>query len=755
MTPIDNDDLIEIHDDDAPLQARLVWYVLIVDDDPEVHAATRFVLRGQELLGRQIELHSAFTAAEARQRLAEFRNYAVVLLDVVMEEPDAGLRLVQTIRQELDLHAVRVILRTGQPGYAPELEVIRRYDINDYRTKSELTQTRLLTSLISALRGYEQIRSIEASRRGLSQIIHATRDLLSSEGLHRFASGVLVQLGTFLGLPAERGVVVISPSALGQGGDAVVELSAAGGPLQVVAATGPYAGLINLPAETIEPGAIWQQLSLALSERRNVFSPLGCALYCNSRRHQLAVFIDTAGEVDAAMRELLEVFTENIALCSDNLSLLEQLQRAAYVDSLTGLPSRLRLLQRLSSRAGEVECDDMALLLLDVDDFNTHVETLGPADSDALLTQLAQRLQYLTADMAALPVRMAADVFAVHGPRRHLGPDLIAHLCRDEFNANGLPIRLTASAGLALVADASGPAGNLVAAAFTALKLAKREQRQGYVVYQADMGAASLRRAALLRSMYSALQAGEFTLALQPQVRMADGAVLGVEALLRWQPAGGPPISPAEFIPIAESSGLILPLGAWVMDEACRQLSEIYQRTGLRMRMAINVSPAQWRDARLLGHLQAATERNAVAPDQIEIELTESLAMHEIDTLLPRLQAVRALGMRVALDDFGTGFSSLAYLQHMPIDQLKIDRSFVDEIGRSRRGEEIARTIVSLGAMLDLEVLAEGVETREQQIFLQGLGCDAAQGYLHARPMPLAALCLWLAERKLANRSAP
>jgi diguanylate cyclase len=753
MTPIDTDDLIEIHDDDAPLQQQLTWRVLIVDDDPEVHAATRFVLRGQELLGRQIELHSAFTAAEAGKMLAGASDYAVVLLDVVMEQPDAGLRLVQIIRQDLNLQAVRVILRTGQPGYAPELEVIRRYDINDYRTKSELTQTRLMTSLISALRGYEQIRSIESSRRGLSQIIHATRDLLSSEGLHRFAGGVLTQLGSFLGLPAERGVVVISPSALGRGAETQADLFVDEGPLQVVAATGPYAPLVDLPAESIEPGAIWQQLSMALAERRNVFSPLGCALYCNSRRHQLAVFIDTAGEIDAAMRELLEVFTENIALCSDNLSLLEQMQRAAYVDTLTGLPSRLRLLQRLSVYSTEPAGHDVALLMLDVDDFNTHVETLGPVDSDALLSQFAQRLQSLMADIPALPVRMAADVFAVHGPRQHLGPDLIARLCSEEFNTNGLPIRLTASAGLALATDAAGPAGNLVAAAFTALKLAKREQRQGYVVYQADMGTAALRRASLLRAMYSALQAGEFRLALQPQVRMADGAVLGVEALLRWQPAGGPPISPVEFIPIAESSGLILPLGAWVMDEACRQLAEIKRRTGLHLRMAINVSQAQWRDSNLLNHLQRATERSGVALQQIEIELTESLAMREIDTLLPRLQALRALGMRVALDDFGTGFSSLAYLQHMPIDQLKIDRSFVDEIGRSRRGEEIARTIVRLGAMLDLEVVAEGVETREQEIFLQGLGCDAAQGYLHARPMPLDDLCTWLIDRDRATHA--
>ncbi len=750
MNSSDNDDLILIHDDDDALPAQPVWHVLIVDDDPEVHSATRFVLRGQQLLGRAIELHSAYSAAQAREMLMGSVDYAVILLDVVMEQPDAGLHLVQVIRQDLNLQGVRIILRTGQPGYAPELDVISRYDINDYRTKSELTQTRLVTSLISALRGFEQIRRIEASRRGLTQIIHATRDLLSSDGLQRFAGGVLTQLGSFLGLTPERGLVVISHSAMGRSHTVLH-----GPMLQVVAATGPYAELLNQSADTIQPGMVRQQISIALSERRNLYSAFGCALYCNSQRHQMAVFIDTPGEVDPALRELLEIFTENIALCSDNLSLLEQLQRAAYVDSLTDLPSRLRLLQRLSAAALEQSADASALLMIDVDDFNTHVETLGPAGSDALLRDLAQRLSALVVDLPVLPVRIGADVFALHGPRRYLGADLLAQLCAAEFNADGLPIRLTVSAGLALASDAPGPAANLIAAAYTALKCAKREQRQGYTVYEPDMGSHAMRRAAMLRALYSALQGSEFELALQPQLRMTDGAVLGVEALLRWPSTGGAPVGPDEFIPIAESSGLILPLGAWVMDEACRQLAEIQRRTGQRLRMAINVSPAQWRDGTLLTQLLHAAERHGVAPQQLEIELTESLAMQEIDTLLPRLREVRALGMRVALDDFGTGFSSLAYLQHMPIDQLKIDRSFVHEIGRSRRGEDIARTIVSLGAMLGLEVLAEGVETPDQEAFLQSLGCNAAQGYLHARPMALDALCDWLIAHEAARGASP
>ncbi|MEY8875066.1 MAG: EAL domain-containing protein [Leptothrix sp. (in: b-proteobacteria)] len=738
--PSPPDDLITLHDDEpgaADSPAWAPWHVLVVDDDPEVHAATRFVLRGQRLLGRAVELHGAHSAAETATLLAGETEFAVVLLDVVMESPDAGLRLVRTIRDELGLSGVRIILRTGQPGYAPELEVISRYDINDYRTKSELTQTRLITSLISALRSYEQIRRIEASQQGLTQIIHATRDLLSHDGLRRFAGGVLTQLGAFLQLTQQRGLVIISP---------VAEAGATPTQLQVIAASGPYAAWLNHPAERIEPDAVRHQLTQALAERRNVYSARGCALHCRSQRHRLAVFIDTTGEIDPALRELLEVFSENIALCADNLSLLEQLQHIAFVDALTGLPSRLRLLQQLATVPADVaDPADPALLLLDIDDFNNHVETLGPAGSDALLCSLAARLQaQLGALSPVLPVRIGADVFALQGPARLLGPALVAQLCADAFDVHGVPIRLSLSAGLACRHDAPGAAANLIAAAYTALKLAKREQRQGYVTYQPDMGRAALARVALLQALHGGLQAGEFTLALQPQWQLGDAAVVGVEALLRWQPAGGDAVSPTTFIPVAESSGLIVPLGAWVIDEACRQVAEVERRTGVALRLAINVSPAQWRDADLPQRLQQAAERHGLALGRIEIELTESLAMQAIDDLMPRLQALRALGVRVALDDFGTGFSSLAYLQHMPIDVLKIDRSFVHEIGRSRRGEDIARTIVSLAALLGLAVVAEGVETAEQAAFLLGLGCDAGQGHLHAQPMALDALCAWL-----------
>lgn len=766
MLDNDSDDLVFADDEVSAAAATDPWQVLIVDDDPEVHAATRFVLRGQRLLGRPVQLHSAHSAAEAQASLARLTGIAVVLLDVVMERPDAGLTLVHTIRQTLGLHELRIILRTGQPGYAPEMDVIARYDINDYRTKGELTQTRLLTSLTSALRGYEQIRRIEASRRGLGQIIHASRDLLTSRGLQRFASGVLAQLSSFLGMNDQRGLVVIGPSGpmggVGQsapsvpsGPDAPVAPGApdahpqapADAGLKVVAASGPYTALVNRPLDDIGDASLRDQLREALAQRRNVYGSHGCALYCNSLRHHLAVFIDTSGDIDPDLRELLTVFTENIALCSDNLSLIEQAREAAYTDALTGLPSRVKLLQHL----GQPAAPDAALLMLDIDDFNAQVETLGPEQSDRLLCQMADRLRDLAGDGALMPARVAADVFALFGPRDRLGPTCLAALCAAPFDADGVPIQLALCGGLAAVADAPASAAQLMAAAYLALKRAKREPLTGHVAYQPAMGSAALRRSKLLHAMHASLQTDGFALALQPQLRASDGAVVGVEALLRWSRGDLPPIGPDEFIPLAESAGLIRPLGAWVIDEACRQAAELTRRTGHRLRVAVNVSPAQWRDPSLAEQLLQAVARHGLAPQQLEIELTETLAMREIDTLLDRLHHLRAHGIRVALDDFGTGFSSLAYLQHMPIDQLKIDRSFIHQIAPDGRGEAITRTIVRLGAVLGLEVLAEGVETEAQLQAVRALGCDTVQGYLHGRPMPLEALCQWLAGRPVAG----
>ncbi len=753
MLDNDSEDLVFADDEVSAAAATDPWQVLIVDDDPEVHAATRFVLRGQRLLGRPVQLHSAHSAAEAQASLGRLTGVAVVLLDVVMERPDAGLTLVHTIRQTLGLHELRIILRTGQPGYAPEMDVIARYDINDYRTKGELTQTRLLTSLTSALRGYEQIRRIEASRRGLGQIIHASRDLLTSRGLQRFASGVLAQLSSFLGMNDQRGLVVIGPSGpidqVAVAGPHGQHLAPADAGLKVVAASGPYTALVNRPLDDIGDAALRDQLREALAQRRSVYGRQGCALYCNSLRHHLAVFIDTSGDIDPDLRELLTVFTENIALCSDNLSLIEQAREAAYTDALTGLPSRVKLLQHL----GQPAAPDAALLMLDIDDFNAQVETLGPEQSDRLLCQMADRLRALAGDGAVLPARVAADVFALYGPRDRLGPPCLAALCATPFDADGVPIQLALCGGLAAVVDAPASPAQLMAAAYLALKRAKREPLTGHVAYQPAMGSAALRRSMLLHAMHASLHTNGFALALQPQLRVTDGAVVGVEALLRWSRGDLPPIGPDEFIPLAESAGLIRPLGAWVIDEACRQSAELTRRTGHRLRVAVNVSPAQWRDPSLADQLLRAVARHGLAPQQLEIELTETLAMREIDTLLDRLHQLRAHGIRVALDDFGTGFSSLAYLQHMPIDQLKIDRSFIHQIAPDGRGEAITRTIVRLGAVLGLEVLAEGVETEAQWQAVRALGCHTIQGYLHGRPMPLDTLCQWLDGRPVAGVS--
>jgi len=732
MTGTD-DDLVPLIDDPENDDADSgdCWQILVVDDDSEVHAATDFSLHGVRILGRPLSIAHALSAREAREMLAANRQYAVVLLDVVMETESAGLEMVGYIRDTLQMRECRVILRTGQPGYAPELSVFNLYDINDYRTKAELTRTRLITAITAALRSYEQIRTIAANRRGLEMIVTAAADLMEMHAITTFAEGVLTQLASLLKLPldgivcAQRG----SPCCADPDG------------LYIVGATGRLAGHVAQPLTSLGNAAVEGAIERCIGARRHLFGEHDTTIYLKSGDQEAAVYLNTASPVTADDRQLIEVFAANISACFGNVRLVERLQFAAYHDGLTGLANRTRFILDLDAAAAGRD-SGRVVALVDMQHFADLNDGLGHEVGNALLVAVGERLSQHLGDEGRA-ARIGADVFGLVGPEAKVNPETLFELFQIPCVAGEHRVPVVVTLGFCRLLDGDRSGIALLKRANIALNRAKRNLHAAYEYFIPEMEDSTRWRLEIIRRLRDDFNQGGLAVWYQPQVALDSGRVVGIEALLRWPGDGGFVQPPSTFIPLAEYSGLIVDIGNWVLDAACAAFREIRHLPGAPKQVAVNVSLAQFRSAQFARHVEAVLARNDLPASALELEITESLAMDEPKVVVGSLQNLKRIGLRIAIDDFGTGYSSLAHLRELPIDCLKIDRAFVEEIVGGQGGM-FAETIVALGQKLGVGIVAEGVETPEQAGFLRGLGCPTAQGFLYARPMPLGELVHWL-----------
>ncbi len=422
-------------------------------------------------------------------------------------------------------------------------------------------------------------------------------------------------------------------------------------------------------------------------------------------------------------------------------------------DDLTGLPNRLGLAEHVSDLlASEAARPRTAMLSLDLDRFKTINDSLGHATGDALLVAVARRLRECCASQDFV-ARLGGDEFAIV----QLGeqPDAASALAELLQKAIAEPLQLAdhlvqfeVSIGVA-TASASTTGEGLLQCADLALHRAKKDGRGNLRFFEPEMDLRARQRHALELELRLALKNNEFEVYYQPQVS-ASLSLTGFEALLRWRHPTRGLVNPAEFIPLAEETGLIGPIGAWVMVEACR-LATTWPGA---MKVAINLSPAQFRGRQVADDVRHALRASGLPPSRLELEITEALLMEEDDEILATLRDVRALGVRIAMDDFGTGYSSLAYLSRFPFDKIKIDQSFVRMMGGSEDAWSIVRAIIGLGKLLRISVNAEGVETDDQRLRLISEGCGELQGYLFGRPIPSGALPALITDFAAAARPA-
>ncbi len=711
------------------------WRILVVDDDAEVHNATAFALQDIRIDGRPLAFIHAYSAEEALAEIAADEDIAVALLDVVMEHESAGLDLVRRVRQDLGRSAMRIILRTGQPGYAPEMRVIREYDINDYKTKSELTRVRLLTTLTTAVRSYDQLRTIMDARRGLALIVDTAADLLARRDPGDFAAAALAGACRLVGGGDDALLCAHRQRFANYPGDT---------PLFVIGARGRFAGSLGQPLKDCgAPGTLAAQ---AGAERRSLTDGGRAAFFiAGENGHDAVLYLETTAALTPELRQIVEVFCVNIGVGLENAGLIADLSFSAFTDRLTRLANRSGFVARLDDhmRSGT---RGWTMALLDIDHFSELNDALGHHKGDQLLLSVAQRLcNILTPGMVL--ARVGGDVFGLLGPDAMLDPRLLLDHFKTPFLVDEYSLPIKATLGLTRLDEVGDSDGiDLLKATNIALNRAKSGDRGRWHYYTEDMARETRSRLDRLHDLRIAVtQQRGLELHYQPQVELISGKLIGAEALIRWRGPDGEFIRPDLFISLAEYSGLIVDLGAWVFKTAVGQLHE-WEAKGLPsdMHMAINVSLVQFRDPLFLTRLRNALAETGIAPQRIELEITESVAMLEADTVIGILSELKEMGIQIAIDDFGTGFSSLAYLHRLPIDRLKIDRAFVRDLdSKSGSGASIAQTVIGLGRSLGLSVIAEGVETEAQAKLLMDLGCPLAQGFLYSRPVDAEAFLAW------------
>jgi diguanylate cyclase (GGDEF)-like protein len=441
--------------------------------------------------------------------------------------------------------------------------------------------------------------------------------------------------------------------------------------------------------------------------------------------------------------KLLTDLTGNMSFALDHIEKEEKLNYLAYYDVLTGLANRSLFLERVAQYArGAANSDhSLALILFDLERFKSINDSLGVSAGDALLRQVAEWLTRMVGD-ASLLARLGSDHFAVVLPQLKQGQDVrqfvenaMDGFLDQPFRLNDAVFRISAKAGIALFPDHGAKAETLFKNAEAALKNAK-STGEPYLLYTQKMSAGVFGKLTLENKLRRAIDNEEFVLYYQPKVNLLSGKLTGAEALLRWNDPETGLVAPGRFIPVLEETGLIHDVGRWAMRKAIEDYLRWRDAGAATVRIAVNVSPLQLRNRSFLAEIERAINVDVQAAAGLELEITEGVIMGDVKHSISILQAIRKLGITVAIDDFGTGFSSLSYLAKLPVDTVKVDRSFVVDMTTGPSGLSLMSTIISLAHSLNLKVVAEGVETDEQSRLLRLLGCDEMQGFLFSKPVP-------------------
>ena len=681
-----------------------VTHILFIDDERHVQRA---FADAAESLGFRVDLASTATQA---LRAVEAKDYAVLAVDLSLPGLD-GIGLVERLREVSPKSAF--LLLTG----APKLELPERPDL-------ELDAAVLLKPWLPDQLSAALLASVERAKQ--------LKERPSSAPVASVTAGVLI-----IDADADRAAVsldTLHAAGLCTGGCRVVDAleSAA------EALSDGHFDLVLLHEETYVaagPGAFVRLRLTAPETALIVMSP--------TANESAAVRVAQLGAQDLFSSPLSETrdLRTRLLVAHERKRYARRVAYLARYDHLTGLPNRAAFHDRLAHALARFRREDesFGVMFVDLDRFAHINDTYGLHAGDHFLREIAHRLQTCLREGDTL-ARLGGDEFAmiIEGPISREGVSDVARRVREAMSepipVQGQPVVPQASIGGAICPDAGDTLEALLTAADSAMYGGKRGGGNRFSMAGQVNSTAALSRLRQEGQLRYALERQQFQLVYQPKVSLGSQKVVGFEALIRWQNAMGQDVSPAEFVPILESLGMIVDVGAWVVDAACAQLAVWRTQGHADVRMAVNLSPIQLEDEGVLTTITRCLERHDIPAAALDVEITETTLLRSTARSQRVLAALRELGVRVALDDFGTGHSSLAHLATFDVDALKIDRSFV--IAEDTRSRAIVASIVELAHRLQIEVVAEGVETEAQRVALEAAGCDVVQGFLLGRPVP-------------------
>ncbi|MEI7609904.1 MAG: EAL domain-containing protein [Rhodospirillaceae bacterium] len=610
--------------------------------------------------------------------------------------------------------------------------------------------------MLSALRAYDQLRTIEWNRRGLEKILDASASLFEHRSLTKFVDGVIMHIRSLVRNAEGALLCAVSDSYYSGNADQV----------QVMAGVAPFAIKSGTPIrETLSEEAC-SNICRALDLQKSIYQDDYCVIFFNTVDHaSTVIYLCGHKPLNDIDRHLLEVFCSKVAVGLDNVSLFEKICHESTHDTLTNLYNRGSFVtmveQSLEAMRTEAAAP-FAVLVLNLDRFADVNHELGYEAGDLYLQVVADTLR-CSVDATDDLARLGGDEFAlllrgVDGPRlARLKAEMVESALAEPIRLGDQEVQPRASIGIAVAAGGGGRAEDLIAAADSAMHQAK--QRGGGRIQLHQPAPEDKRpegRLRLVSDLAHALERGQFELYYQPIIRLADEGLAGFEALLRWNHPQRGMVMPGSFIALAESTGMIVPVGAWVIRNAVRQMSDWTARYAgaSSLMMSVNVSARQFYDQDMAeevrGILAATTPQQVtISASRLKIEVTESLIMGDSERAVGALKDLKSLGTMLALDDFGTGYASLSYLHRFPFDIIKIDRSFVSSMRQQPQSMAIVRTICTLARELNLDVVAEGIEHAEEAAVLRDLGVSLCQGYYFSRP-----LCAVDAERLVAAAAA-
>ncbi|WP_019647140.1 putative bifunctional diguanylate cyclase/phosphodiesterase [Novispirillum itersonii] len=707
----------------APTSAFALPTVLLIEDDPLFAELVEGFLEagaGSGLAGEAAGFR-VLRAATLEQGLAVLSGVVngaddtapvsggadVVLLDLSLGDSD-GLATLDAVIGHAP--GVPVVVLTGDASERMALQAVRK-GAQDYLVKADVRPVSLRRALLYALERRSTLTALLQAGSAVSGLLDSLNAAAAVIEAHRDSSGTVTGFVWCLGNGGCQRLLGLDVAAV------------EGRPLTD---TLPWYGDSGLPAALARVadgyGDLDRELEVTIAGQT-------CWLHVSAVR--LAGGRLDSGRLAVTLEDITERYQHQ-----------ERLRFLATRDPLTGLPNRTLFQDHLEEAVSRAERGSQraAVLYIDLDHFKTINDTMGHSTGDRVLQDVARRLEALSPPDAFIS-HLSGDEFAVLLPRvsdeaevTAAASSVLKHL-ELPFVIDGREIFTSGSIGVVLYPDSARNSNGLMRNVDAAVHHAKRQGRNTYSVYSEHLSHEMVRRLHLETGLRRALERGEMRVVFQPKMDLATGTVSGAEALLRWDSPDLGAVSPAEFIPVAEDSGLIIPIGEWVLEEVCRWLARWNRQGRKPVRVAVNLSARQFRDPLLVDRVKAIVAAAGVPARQLEFELTESVLVENAAEATKALWALRGLGVTLSVDDFGTGYSSLSYLKRFPIDALKIDQSFVRDLPDSSDDKAIVRAIILMGRSLDLALVAEGVETQAQADFLQANRCDYAQGYLFARPI--------------------